>query len=176
MDVDIFRAIHIGWNSPVLDPIFWFFSYSGLGVIIGLTGLILLSSRKTKPYGIAIALGALFGGLLFAQGFKSVIPRDRPSNLSWAKPQEPHKLGSFPSAHTGAAFGAATSFSIIAFRRRKTFLIPPAMIWAVGVGVSRIYRGVHWPSDVLGGACLGILAACLIGLLPFASQSDETKT
>jgi undecaprenyl-diphosphatase len=61
---------------------------------------------------------------------------------------------SFPSGHTGAAFLMATVISL-AF---PLFCVP-VLLWAGSVGFSRIYLGVHYPSDVLAGMILGLLSA-----------------
>lgn len=59
---------------------------------------------------------------------------------------------SFPSGHTSEAFATATSLTI-AFP--KWYVIVPAYSWAITVSYSRLYLGVHYPTDVLAGAILG---------------------
>lgn len=59
---------------------------------------------------------------------------------------------SFPSGHTSAAFSIATSLSL-AFP--NWYVIAPSMLWAGAIGYSRMYLGVHYPSDVLVGAIIG---------------------
>lgn len=60
---------------------------------------------------------------------------------------------SFPSGHTAAAFSLATSLSIT---YPKWYVIAPSAVWACGVGLSRVNQGVHYPSDVLAGAAIGV--------------------
>ena len=65
----------------------------------------------------------------------------------------PH-TGSFPSGHSATAFACAT---VIAWASPR--LAVPAFVLAALVAWSRVYVGVHWPLDVLGGALLGVLVA-----------------
>ena len=65
----------------------------------------------------------------------------------------PH-TGSFPSGHSATAFACAT---VIAWASPR--LAMPAFVLAALVAWSRVYVGVHWPFDVLGGAALGVLVA-----------------
>ena len=66
-----------------------------------------------------------------------------------------HRLDSpsFPSGHTATAFSLATSVSIT---YPKWYVIAPTAAWACGVGLARINQGVHYPSDVLTGAAIGV--------------------
>jgi membrane-associated phospholipid phosphatase len=59
---------------------------------------------------------------------------------------------SFPSGHTSMAFCTATSVSLM---YPKWYIIVPAYMWAGSIGYSRMYLGVHYPSDVLAGAIVG---------------------
>lgn len=65
----------------------------------------------------------------------------------------PH-TGSFPSGHSATAFACA---AVIAWASPRLAL--PAFVLAALVAWSRVYVGVHWPLDVLGGALLGVLVA-----------------
>jgi undecaprenyl-diphosphatase len=65
---------------------------------------------------------------------------------------------SFPSGHTSSAFNTAT---FICLTYPKWYVIAPAALWATSVAYSRMYLGVHYPSDVLAGAVLGAGTAYL---------------
>ena len=68
---------------------------------------------------------------------------------------------SFPAGHAATAFAGATLLSYLAPR-----LTPFFMLLAAAIGFSRVYAGVHYPSDVLGGAAIGLLVgAAAIGTL-----------
>jgi undecaprenyl-diphosphatase len=90
---------------------------------------------------------------------RQVTGRDRPP-LVYPDPKPlvalPH-TGAFPSGHSASAFAAAT---VIAFSSRR--LAVPAYVLAALVAWSRVYVGVHWPLDVIGGAVLGVLVGTLV--------------
>ena len=87
---------------------------------------------------------------------KHGIKRDRPCKvLSGVHPRiSPSDLFSFPSGHTAAAFLIATLIG-----HSFTVLLVPVFIWALLVGVSRIYLGVHYPSDIIAGLFIGVFCA-----------------
>lgn len=62
---------------------------------------------------------------------------------------------SFPSGHTSLTFSVATSLSLSC---KKWYVTAPLMLWATGVAFSRLYLGVHYPSDVLTGMVVGVLS------------------
>ena len=97
-----------------------------------------------------------FAAQLLSVGLKKAIDRTRPSGVySEPKPlvHAPHD-GSFPSGHAASSFACATILTFFAPRAAPAFfLLAAAIAW------SRVYVGVHYPLDVLGGAALGVLIA-----------------
>lgn len=106
---------------------------------------------KLKSYKSAVTL--LVAGAI-SSTLKVTIQRERPfityPDLIYQKTE----VGSysFPSGHTNFAFATATSLTL-AFP--KWYVIVPAYSYAIAVGYSRMYLGVHYPSDVLAGALIG---------------------
>lgn len=164
-DQTVFRAVHVEMRSEWLTPFFWLLSYSGLGQIQAIVALALLRWQRTKHYTLPLLLTIIVSGLMVAQGVKLLIPRDRPSNLRTAIPQEEFFSKSFPSGHTTTAFAFATMLLLMTWGSRNEKVGRWAMVWAFGVGTSRVFRGVHWPTDALAGACAGVFSACLIYLV-----------
>lgn len=69
---------------------------------------------------------------------------------------------SMPSGHSTLAFAVAASWSM---ERPQWYVVAPAYGWATLVGVSRVWHGAHYPSDVLAGAALGTGVAVLVQVL-----------
>lgn len=92
---------------------------------------------------------------------KAVVARPRPF-AQWddieARGSQPTSHA-FPSGHAALAFALATSWSLQA---RAIYVTVPAYAWAGSVAVARLWRGVHYPSDVLAGALLGSGMALLV--------------
>jgi undecaprenyl-diphosphatase len=164
-DQAVFRLINSDLRSPAANVIFFVLSWMGLGGAQAAFALTLLVWHRTKNYTLPLLLTILVAGLPVAQLIKRLIPRERPSLLAASTAEEAWKYNSFPSGHTSTSFGVATMIWLLTRGTRYAIAGPIALTWAFLVGVSRVYRGVHWPSDVLAGACGGIFSACLVYLL-----------
>lgn len=68
----------------------------------------------------------------------------------------------FPSGHAALSFAIVTSWSL---SHPRWYVIGPGAAWATSVALSRVWLGLHYPSDVLGGAVLGIAIATGVHLL-----------
>jgi membrane-associated phospholipid phosphatase len=115
-------------------------------------------NEKSKEKSFIIA-GSLLASTVITEGLKYLVNRPRPSTRdSLIIPASDMGSPSFPSGHTSIAFATATSLSM-AFP--KWYVIAPSFLWAGTVGFSRLYLGVHYPSDVLAGALVGSGSAWL---------------
>jgi len=123
-------------------------------------GLVLIGSSKVKLIGIEAIL-ALFFGQIFVQSLKKLMSRERPYKIL----KHLHTFGiemrdySFPSGHTTASFSLATT---IALNMPKTTFV--VILLAFIIGMSRVYLGVHYPTDVAAGIFIGVFASVAIHL------------
>jgi undecaprenyl-diphosphatase len=108
-----------------------------------------------------------------ATAIKALVDRPRPFER-YAEPKTlvPHSHdASFPSGHASTSFAAATMLSL-AFPP----LAPPLLVLAAAVSFSRVYVGVHYPLDILGGAVLGALVAIALRRLVRARRRLPQET
>ena len=110
-------------------------------------GIVLLIPKKTRKAGIAALAALAIGALITNVALKNIIARIRPYEVVEGLKLliEPQSDFSFPSGHTCASIGAALGI--------------PLVMLAVLISLSRLYVGVHYPTDVLGGAVVGAFAA-----------------
>lgn len=146
---------------PVLDGIFRFITSLGdKGFIWLAASAVLLCFPKTRKAGL-LSLLALAGSYLINNLFlKNVIDRTRPYEMIEGLRiliGAPHDK-SFPSGHTASSFASAVVF----YRELPRQYGLSALILAALIGLSRLYLGVHFPTDVLAGALSGTLIALLV--------------
>ena len=163
-DMEWFRAIHVGWHSPYLDPIFLIFSYLGLGEVEAFIAIGLILYRETRKYGIPLLITVL-ATIISTQLPKKLMPRDRPSVLSISHPQEAWLANSFPSGHTTCSFAFAFMVVFMTMGSKRAWVGYVCLLTAFLIGISRIYRGVHWPTDVIGGFFFGCATAAIVYLI-----------
>lgn len=146
-------------RNPILTPIFKVITTLGDGGMIWIfLTLLMLCIPKTRKVGYMSAV-ALIGSLLINNIIlKNLVARIRPYEVIEGltclvrKPRD----YSFPSGHTTTSFAAAW----VMFRRLPKRYGVSALVLAILISLSRLYVGVHYPSDVLFGALDGIAISC----------------
>jgi undecaprenyl-diphosphatase len=109
--------------------------------------------------GFATLLG-MSAGVLLVELIKQTVARERPNIVPWAVPDSTITSLSFPSGHaSNNALFIVLVLSILATvvqnKRLWWLLASTGFMWVLAMGVSRIYLGVHWPTDVIAGWCIG---------------------
>lgn len=140
-----------------LMPIITFLGNAGaVWIAVSLVLLFIKGYRKNS----VMILGGLGGSVLIGNLLlKNLVARARPCHLNTAVElliSEPTDY-SFPSGHTMSSFAAA----VILYRADKKLGIP-ALILAFLIAFSRLYLYVHFPSDVIAGAVIGIAIGCAV--------------
>ncbi|MEO9339563.1 phosphatase PAP2 family protein [Mesorhizobium sp. SB112] len=153
------------WMEEAVRDITSLGSVSVLLVITLSTIFYLLIQRKFAA-SLFIAV-AVIGGQLLSSLLKLGVDRPRPDLVP--KLMEVHTL-SFPSGHAMLSaviyitLGSQLA-NLMPDRMSKIYVLSVALLVTVMVGISRIYLGVHWPSDVLAGWCAGLAWAMLCWLI-----------
>jgi undecaprenyl-diphosphatase len=156
LDGNILLFIQQDMRQPILTPVFKLLTDMGnSGLIWLIITIALLCFKRTRPVGLAALLSLVVCFIINNEILKNVIARPRPftqlSQLNVLIPK-PNDF-SFPSGHTANSFAAAGTLYYYGNKRWGKY----ALILAGFIGFSRLYLGVHYPSDVLFGALLGML-------------------
>ena len=150
-------------RGPLLDAFFCVYTTLGdAGMLFIALGVVMLFFKKTRRLGVAVLVALAIGFVTTNLVLKNLIARDRP----WLHLEQlvvlinEHDPNSFPSGHTTCAFAFAGAALCTAPRRWMKWV---ALVLAILMGFSRLYVGVHYPSDVLAGVAVGMLAGWLAG-------------
>jgi len=156
---DLSDPLGPGWLEEMVRD---FTALGGTGVLTLLTlavvGFLLVAKAPRTALAVALAIG---GGILLSTLLKSGFDRPRPELV-------PHGsmvyTASFPSGHSMMAATvyltlAALVSRILRRRRLRVYIVATAVVLTLLVGVSRVYLGVHWPTDVLAGWTVGAIWA-----------------
>ena len=130
----------------------------GTAVLTGLTLAVVVAFALRRKWHVAVYVAlAVAGGALASSMLKQLFDRPRPDLV--AHGQDVY-TASFPSGHS--MLSAVTFLTLGALlagaqqeRHMRAYVLALAILLTVAVGVSRVYLGVHWPTDVLGGWAAG---------------------
>lgn len=145
----------------LLDPFMKRYTQLGnTGMLFIALGVLLLFFKPTRKAGLSALCAMLIGLIVVNFTIKPLVSRPRPwlviENFANLVPE--HDPNSFPSGHTNAAFAFALAVCMSAPKR---WMKITAVCMATVMGLSRLYVGVHFPSDVLAGAVIGSLCGLL---------------
>lgn len=168
IDGIIVRAINSA-NTPFLDSFMYQFSYKWVWVPFYVTILAVLirnfTWRQLLIISVSIVLTILLADQLCASLLRPAIGRFRPSHsefanlLHYVNDYHGGNYG-FPSCHAANAFAIATLLCFI-MRNAKFSIMLTA--WVIVMAYSRMYLGVHYPTDLITGSIIGILIGCMLG-------------
>lgn len=165
-DISLLAWLHefLG-RSALFDVVTAFFasSFSYFVAVAAFIVLIIPTDRERRLHigrktvlGFAL-ISALTARFSITPAIRYIFPRQRPFEELGFTPLIPHELGgSFPSGHAVFFFSLATT---IWLHNRRLGVLFYAL--ALINGITRVIAGVHWPSDILGGALLGIIVGII---------------
>lgn len=174
IDLILFHWLN-SWSgvSPFFDWLIVFQATYFWGVIMALVVCFALATffplwHAARVHGISLFIFALVSAFLARFVFTELIRffyiRPRPFMVLEDVMVLKHQLfgeittsGSFPSGHAALAFAVATTIS---FYYPKTSVL--FFLAAFSIGMGRVAAGVHWPSDILGGAIVGLVSAFVV--------------
>ncbi len=162
IDISLFYLINGTISNPVLDKVMPFITNLNnwiIAYLILILGLIIYGGKQGRIAAILIILGIAINDQVCSNLFKDLIDRLRPcltlSDVHLLVNCGPGK--SMPSSHAANNFNLAVILSYFFPRFRASFFTIASL-----VALSRVYVGVHYPSDIIVGAILGYLIAYLL--------------
>lgn len=162
-------------RNPALTEVLKVITYMGNWQTITLLCIVLLLFRKTRlRYGVPVSAGAIFV-TIFNRIIKLIFKRPRPEESLHLIEEGGYSFTSGHSITSMVVFGLLIYLVRKYVKNRKAANILTAALavpW-IFIGLSRIYMGVHFPSDVLAGWALG--AAVLVGIIVIVEKCDARR-
>lgn len=162
VDVRIFRAV-ARMRRDALTPVMRVFTRVGTaGALWGVIAAAAFALGGFYLPGLLVPWAAIAGSWILAEASKHLFDRSRPhdSDMGIAPLVKTPSSSSFPSGHSATAAAGAMSLSVA-----YPALAPVFAAAGLTVMFSRIYLGVHYPSDVFAGATIGLVCALLLAPL-----------
>lgn len=148
-------------RNDFLTPVMKFITHLGdQGKIWIALAVLCLFFTGTRKAGILTGISLLSSLLVNNMLLKNLVGRTRPYEVIAGLERIIEKQGglSFPSGHTASSFAAAVVLYLMCPKKIGV----PALVLAILIGVSRLYLGVHYPTDVIAGAVSGTLIAFVV--------------
>lgn len=162
IDEMLFNYINHNLANPIFDilmPVLtWFGNVGSVWIFMGLIAF-LLGGKKGRQVAVMLFIAAILSDLTTEVALKKLIMRPRPFEALnhvrtlVARPGS----SSFPSGHAAVSFTAAM---VMAYNYKKFAGL--FFLLAFGIAFSRIYVGVHFPLDVLGGIVIGLILGSIL--------------
>ena len=159
-DAPILRALHTG--LPPMDGVMVWLSRLGdprllLGVAAAMALGLWLGRMRREAAFVALSVG---GAAFFNALAKALFGRPRPD--LWPSPS-PEADSGFPSGHAMLSMALAVAVALLFWKQPARWpILAAGSAWVLGVGLSRLYLGVHFPSDILAGWSVSL--AWVVGL------------
>lgn len=173
IDVNILMHIQKYFHTSFLDGVMPIITSLGnSGIIWIVISIILMLNKKYRKIGFIMAAALILAAFMGEVVLKNLVKRPRPCT---AMPFVDMLINrptsySFPSGHTASSFTAATVL-LINWRRAGIC----ALVLASIIAFSRLYLFVHYPSDVLAGAILGVSCGLVVNYL-YKKTSKDMKS
>lgn len=156
-DINIMLSIQ-KTHTPLLDVVMKSFSTLGghivlLGISVGLAVKFWIRRQRTELFGFLVAA---VGGTLLNLVLKACLNRERPQ--MWALLNDDLNTSSYPSGHVAIGlviYGFCGYLLVRYFPRWRGFIYLGTFLLMLAIGWSRMYVGLHWPTDVLAGYATG---------------------
>lgn len=153
-----FENVLYGVRSPLLLNVFGWITMLGNSIVVagigGVTSILLIRSGVYRVYALGLVT-SLIGAAGTGYVMKMLVARPRPDGLI---PSVTETSFSFPSGHATAAVALYGFLAYVLCKRypsQKPLIVSGTALIVIAVGFSRLYLGVHFPSDVLAGYLLG---------------------
>lgn len=164
IDQSLYHLINQSWTNPVLDFVMIYFSNKFFWIpfyVLVIAFMIRTFGKKTSVIVLFLGLSVLLSDRITSGLMKPMFNRVRPCHEAQLTPRlidgvHCSDTGSMASSHAANHFAIAI-FMVLLYSREKKANLWFWFLWAASVAYSRVYLGVHYPSDVLVGALVGLL-------------------
>lgn len=173
----LFRLNNI--STPLLDTwVPYITDLGGPAFVIAAALLLGGVYFKRKKWNAVVQIGFGLGGVgLLSVILKLIFERDRPQLWQWLIHASNY---SFPSGHAALSSALALTVILLAWHTKyRVLTITLGVLYVFVIGLTRLYLGVHYPTDILAGWCLGfgwvLLVATLLGLFGWPGRKAATN-